>query len=129
MVGRRVIRLVHGGPGKARIFHLVGIDFSIGIGKTGFGHRLGVVILHFHWVAIRMGTFLGPIQVRWFIEIANHKNRSRFVRQRTYLPEQPGNLSATRLFCGGNRLDFSPEKRGVFVFMPLWLNTQKLIRI
>ncbi len=79
MVGRGIIGLVCRRPGVARVFHLVGMDRSPGIGKAGIGHRQRVGVFNFHRVATGLGRCFGPVEVRGFVEISHHKNRGVFV--------------------------------------------------
>ena len=69
MVSRGIIELVKGRPGVARMFHLVGIDRTIGIGKASLCHGKRMGILHFDRVAASLGRSRRPVQVGGFVEI------------------------------------------------------------
>ncbi len=63
MVGRGIIGLVCRRPGVARVFHLVRMDRSPGIGKAGIGHLQRGGIFHFDRVATGLGRGFGPVEV------------------------------------------------------------------
>ena len=79
VMSRRIIELIKRRPSVARVFHLVRIDRTIGIGKASLCHGKRMGVFHFDRVATSLGRSRRPVQVGGFVEITYHENRSLFV--------------------------------------------------